>query len=108
MSRLTVAQMAGHLQRISYRPKWRFEVYEGRHEGAHIAIHAVLPDAENPGETTLVRIDSCIPPLKTFADFEEWLLWRVSICELHECREWLRRDGRPISDPHAPDAQHDL
>ena len=104
---LTVAQMVEHLEHLTYRPDWMFELYTGRHEGPHIAIHANLPDAERPGHNVVVRIDSNIPPMRTVEDFEQWLLWRLSIIEVHEAREWFRRDGRPVSDPHAPDAQHD-
>jgi hypothetical protein len=105
---LTVAEIAEHAARLTYRPGWRFDVYAGRYEGAHIAIHADLPDAENVGQTVRVRIDSNLPPFVDVEQFEAWLLWRLGIIEMHEAREWFRRDGRMISDPRAPDAQHDL
>jgi hypothetical protein len=91
-----------HLARLSYRPGWKFAVYTGRYEGPHICITADLADSVNVGQTLRVRIDSQLPP------FERWLLWRLAIIESHECREWFKRDGKAIADPHAPDAQHDL
>jgi hypothetical protein len=107
MMPVTVAELATHAKRLTYRPGWVFQVYEGAHEGPHIVIAATLPDSTRPGETVDVRIDSAVPPLDTLAQFERWLLWRLRIVESHECREWLKRDGLPIFDPHAEDAQHD-
>lgn len=105
---LSVEQIATHLERITYRPGWQFSVYPGRYEGPHICINADLADSVNAGKTVSVRIDSQLPPFETTEQFERWLLWRLAIIETHECREWLKRDGKAIADPHATDAQHDL
>jgi hypothetical protein len=39
---------------------------------------------------------------------EDWIAWRLSRLEVHEMREFLKRDGKVISDPHAPHAEHDV
>jgi hypothetical protein len=44
--------------------------------------------------------------IRTIA-LEEWLAWRLGRLEVHEMREFLKRDGRVIFDPHGADADHD-
>jgi hypothetical protein len=105
---LPLPAIAAHLARLSYRPGWTFAVYPGRYEGPHICICAELADSVRPGHVIAVRIDSQLPPFDDVEQFERWLLWRLAIIESHECREWFKRDGVAIVDPHAPDAQHDL
>lgn len=36
--------------------------------------------------------------------FGAWLMWQLDDFERHETREWLRRDGDLVDDPHAPAA----
>jgi hypothetical protein len=47
-----------------------------------------------------VRIRSLIPPMASRWEFERWLAWRLRLVEIHESREWFRRDGKPVFDPH--------
>jgi hypothetical protein len=105
---ITVAHMARHLARLTYRPGWTFQVYGGRHEGPHVVIRATLMDSTRPDRTVDIRVDSALPPFDSLEHFERWLLWRLEIIESHECREWFKRDGVPVCDPHAEHAQHDL
>jgi hypothetical protein len=104
---LSVVGMQAHLARLSYKPGWSFEVYEGRWEGPHIAIRTEVPDTYNPGETVVLDVHSMLPPMRDRAALEEWLAWRLGRLEVHEMREFLKRDGRVIFDPHGADADHD-
>jgi hypothetical protein len=105
---LTISEMAALLRRVDYRDGWRFEIYEGRHEGPHLRISTEVPDAYSPGETVPLDIHSFLPPLRDEAAFMDWLLWRLKRIEVHECREFLRLDGKAYSDPHGPEADRDL
>lgn len=105
---LTVAEMAAHLERLTYRPGWTFEVYEGRYEGPHLVIRADVPNAYQPDQTTMLDIHSMLPPMRDVGQFEEWLLWRLQRIEVHEACEWFRRDGRPVVDPHREHAGLDV
>jgi hypothetical protein len=42
---LTVEGIRAHLERLSYKDGWSFDVYEGRWEGPHIVIRTTLEDA---------------------------------------------------------------
>lgn len=105
---LTVAELQQHLTRISYRPGWAFEVREGRWEGHHIVVHAKVEDAYHPGEFVPLDIHSALPRMDSLGQFENWLADRLARIEVHEMREWLRRDGTAIFDPHADGADRDL
>jgi hypothetical protein len=105
---ISVADLAQHIKRITYRDGWVFHLYDGRHEGPHLVIAATLPDSTRPGHMVDVRIDSMLPPFDSLEHFERWLMWRLERIESHESREWFKRDGVPLFDPHAEHAQHDL
>lgn len=104
---LSVDTMQHALSKISYKPGWGFEVYEGIHEGPHIRITAELVDAYDQNKTTTIDVHSALPPSESVAQFLDWLLWRIKIIEVHEAREFFRYCDKPWSDPHAPDAGRD-
>jgi hypothetical protein len=106
---LTVSDMAAVLGRMSYKSGWRFEVYEGRHEGPHLRIAAEnIPDAYEPGVMARFDVHSSVPPMRDEDAFLDWLLWRLQRIEIHECREFMKLDGKPYSNPHGEDADKDL
>jgi hypothetical protein len=49
-------------------------------------------------------IDDWIPPLPDLEALWRFLAWRLGRIELHEMREWLRVDSRPVFNPH-PEAK---
>lgn len=105
---LTTAEVAAHLAELTYRPGWSLAVYDGRWEGQHLVITAEVVDSTHPERTTLLDVHSMLPPMRDGQALDEWLAWRLGRIEMHEMREMLRRDGRPIFDPHAPHADRDL
>lgn len=105
---LTTTELAAHLQHLTYRPGWTIHIYDGAHEGQHLVITTQVEDTTKPGTTTTLDIHSMLPPMRDTEQFETWLLWRLKRIEVHECREWFKRDGTPVSDPHAPYADRDL
>jgi hypothetical protein len=65
-------------------------------------VVADVADGYNPKQTVQVRIRSAIPPMFDTNHFGYWLLWRLDQIERHECREYLKRDGVCLFDPHDP------
>ncbi len=104
---LTTAQIAAELEKVSYKPGFRFTVYDGTWEGQHMVITTSVPDAYKPGEMTVLDVHSMLPPMRDREALWEWLAWRLGRIEIHEMREFLRVDGRPVFDPHAPFAERD-
>lgn len=104
---LTTAEIAAHLERLTYRRGWTMRVYDGAWEGQHIVITTDVEDTYNPGQTTTLDVHSMLPPMLSTADLERWLAWRLARIEIHEAREWFRRDGAPVFDPHAEHAGRD-
>jgi hypothetical protein len=105
---LTTAELARELEVITYKPGWRFRLYDGAWEGQHFVITTAVPDAYHEGRTTTLDVHSMLPPMETFAQFRRWIGWRLARIEVHEMREFLQRRGAPIFDPHAENAEHDL
>lgn len=105
---LSVETLDEHLDNITYKPGWEFEVYQGAFEGPHIRITTVCDDSYHPGEKVTLDVHSQLPPMFDLEYFEQWLLWRLMIIETHEAREFLRKDGKPIFDPHKENANRDL
>lgn len=105
---LSIPELQALLEHITYLPGYELSVYQGRHEGQHIVIRADIPDSYHPGQTVTLDIHSPLPPMRDAASFHDWLLWRCQRIASHETREWFKVDGKPYSDPHGPDADHDL
>lgn len=105
---LSTAQLAAHLERITYKTGWSFEVYDGRWEGQHIVIRTEVEDTYSPGHKVVLDVHSMLPPMRDVDDFENWLAWRLGRLEIHEMREFLKRDGEVIFDPHAEYADRDV
>ena len=108
MTLLSTQVLRAHLAKLTYKPGWAFEVYDGRWEGQHVVIRVDVPDTFNPGETVTLDVHSMLPPMRSTHQFEEWIAWRLARLEVHEMREFLKRDGRVIFNPHAPGAEHDI
>lgn len=91
---------------LVYKPGWTITVYETEFQGIWLAVAAEVEDSYHPGDSVPLRIKSPIPPMRSNADFLNWLRWRLERIEVHECHEWLRLkdDGKPLFDPHAEGA----
>lgn len=105
---LITADLAQVLARVTYKPGWRFAVYDGRFEGQHLVITTQVLDAYDPDSTVTLDVHSMLPPMRDEQQFLDWLLWRVCRIETHEAREFLRVNGVSHNDPHAEYADRDL
>lgn len=105
---LSTQDIQAHLKRITYKPGWTITAYDGRWEGQHVVVRTEVEDTYNPGTTTTLDVHSMLPPMRDTQTLEEWVAWRLQRLECHEMREFLKRDGQPIYDPHAEHADRDL
>lgn len=98
---LDVVDMAGLLERVTYRPGWTIGVHHiDPYQGPFISICGTVANSYQPDESVPLRIHSPIPPMRTEDEFFEWLLWRCTRVAVHEEMEWLQVDGKPFHDPH--------
>lgn len=104
---LTVSELQEHVKKLTYKPGWNLRVYEGLFEGAHFVVRAVMEDSYHPGQKVTLDIHSMLPPMLDTDAFENWIIWRLGRIEVHEAREWFKRDGKPVFDPHAEYAERD-
>lgn len=96
---LTRAELEDDLGRISYKPGYRFALFDHPHEGTWLRIVATVPNSTNGGTIDL-GIDVPIPPMETIDQFHRWLHWRLTRHEIHEVCEWFKVDGVAPYDPH--------
>jgi hypothetical protein len=99
-SYLTLEQLQAEIKRYTYRSGWAMSVFGDPFEGPCFYLEADVRDAYDPGKTVPLRIRAVIPPIPTREYFGEWLQKRLIEVEIHECREYLRRDGKILYDPH--------
>jgi hypothetical protein len=100
---LTIDALRAALKRVSYW-NYRMVLYQHPHEGIWLSVKGELPDADNPGHTTVVNIRTAVPPMPHETYFWVWLNWRLGRIASHEHREGFKVDGIKWDDPHAPDA----
>jgi len=97
---LSSADIREHLARVSYKPGWRFEAHDTEFEGPFVRILVDVPDSYNPGEATTLGINSIVAVNDT-DELDRWLINRIIRIESHEAREFYKRDGKIIFDPHS-------
>jgi hypothetical protein len=100
---MTLAQIQASLADVTLQPGWSVFAWQHDHEGVWVTIRARVEDAYRPGEGERIDlgINSPLPPIPDVAYLDAWLEWRLGIIARHESREWFRRGGRPVFDPHA-------
>lgn len=97
---LTTDALRSALKRVTYW-NYRMVLYQHASAGIWMSIKGELPDAENPGKTTVVNIRTAVPPMVHETAFFQWLDWRLNRVAAHEHREGFRVDGKKWIDPHA-------
>lgn len=105
---LTTGEIQEHLKKVSYKPGWAFECYDGRWEGQHLVITTEVPNSYNLKETVTLDVHSPLPPIPDVDYLNTWLMWRLQRIECHEMREFFKVDGAVVDDPHKEFADRDL
>lgn len=100
---LGLPELTELVSQVEYRPGWKITVGDDLWEGLYLRIVAPVENSYSPGETQDLGITTYISPndRRDAHCFDTFLAWRLARIESHEGREWLRRDGRAIFDPHA-------
>lgn len=98
------------LARYTYRPGWELTLDESGNLGfggvTILTVAYEAPDARNPDQTIKVVARRTVPEFALDPEldgdnfFPVWLQSVLFDVELHESREWLRRDGVLYEDPH--------
>jgi hypothetical protein len=97
---LNAHDISTHLATLTYKPGWTWELEQDPWEGHRIRFLVDVPDAYSNDHVTL-GISSWLPPMQTTEQLDLWMAWRIQRIESHEAREFLKRNGQPIFDPHA-------
>lgn len=89
------------LVRFTYKKGWSFSVSSNPY--ACFTIHFKCEDTYNPGEEIEVGKSTPLWMVPTGDEevFALWLAGEIKDVEMHESREWLKRDGKIFDDPHA-------
>lgn len=97
---ITVDDLTRWLEGVSFAPGWTINAIDTR-EGPAVVFTKTEANSRTADTDIHLRIIAHVPPhLHTRERFDDWLLWRVERIYLHEAREWLQRDSKPIFDPH--------
>lgn len=94
------------LARFTYKPGWKFSIYapllpSATSSRAWLKIDFEVEDTYRPGHQTRVGMRRPLLPYYIDADhFAHWLVREIDRAEQHETREFLKRDGVMIFDPH--------
>lgn len=101
---MTFDEMKAVLERVTFRPGWRFEFYRDPTGAAVFRCGTREPDSEQPGVTVDVFYTETLSPVRMGlldqAGFLAWIREIVTARVAHEVDEWLRLDGRPFVEPH--------
>lgn len=98
--------MQERLAQMSYRG-WQLRIYEGVFEGTILEIKAQMEDNFNPDQPFLFDCRTPIGPFLSIEQFDLALMKRLNRIAIHESMEALQIEGKPIFDPHRPDADRD-
>jgi hypothetical protein len=99
---LTLAQIRLHLDTLQYRDGVTWHATEDPWEGVKVRIQYPVEDTYQPGTSTTLGIDSYLSPNDRASEeaLDLWFCWRMWRIEGHEAREFVRRNGQPLYDPH--------
>lgn len=109
-----LAWLRAQLERHTYRPNWRMAINDERptqtsvwmHGGDHhLVVKAIVQNSYQPDRQIEIASRSMVPPylaeMRDELEFTRWLQQAIFDIEMHESREWLRRDGKLFDNPHA-------
>lgn len=106
----SVAWVRSEIARFTYKPGWRFEALAvpGPLSGGGVQVRAFMTveDTHQPGRMIEVFNVMHLSDYELAGRPAEWFAKRlanlIKDMEVHESREWLRRDGEILDNPHNP------
>lgn len=102
-----VAWLRRQVARYTYKPGWNLVVDDCDTGLVCLAVYYLAPDSYDPDRTIkIARVEAVPPYITRLRDPEAFGLWLSHVlvdAEVHESREWLRRDGKILNDPHRKD-----
>lgn len=99
---LSLEEIRDELAQLSYKDGWSWTVHEDPYEGPYIRLIGTVPDTHS-NDTINLGITTWLPPMPSRHYVAHWLFWRLERIENHECREFLKRNGKIVFDPHTCD-----
>ena len=95
--------LAAELRRYTYKPGYQLLLDRGTmRDWPRLIVKYEAPDSRDPSRRIPIVAQQIIPDLPEDAEFfATWLERALFDIEVHESREWLRRDGTVCNDPHA-------
>lgn len=104
--------VADQLRRFTYKPNWQIQLDHRVFSNPQLLITMKVEDTYRPGVEVTVAATAplALAPGVLAEDedaFARWLAHQLQAIEVHESREWLKRDGKPFDNPHAPGAAND-
>lgn len=98
---LELREIENHLKHLQYKPGWTFEIQTDLSYRPCLLVSFIAEDAYNPGRETKIGFrEALYPYYRGTKQFEEWLFGVIMKIERHEAREFFKRDGEIINDPH--------
>jgi hypothetical protein len=101
--------LRGLVQRLTYKPKWRFDLAElDREQGSQgltLCISADgIPNSLDPSTTTsFLHLMPVFPAAFNERAWQRWLLEQILLVERHESLEFFKIDGEsPYFPAHGP------
>ena len=100
--------LQSQLDRYTYRSGWAWTLH-GQSDNYWSATFTVeitfsAVDAHDPSSNCVIFSRQAIPPFvmqeRDPELFKRWFQTTIFNVEMHESREWLRRDGVLVEDPH--------
>lgn len=99
---MTLNELEDLLATISYKPGYLFKVLqEESYDLVSIRFSYFAKDAENPENIiSLVSKTTLVLPLPEKEVVLSEIKLLIKTAELHEMNEWLKVDGKHLTDPH--------
>lgn len=94
------------LKRVSYRPGFKFRLFDAHMGYNMIETTYESEDAAHPEHRTTIklRVQNVVPDLQSEEHFITWFKYDILMkIERHECEEWFRMDGKQVHNPHYQD-----
>lgn len=101
---MTFDECKAIVEKFTYKPNWRFVVEKGDGKPHMLVAHVTELDSVDPAKTLNCKRGIFIyeGADATYEDLRAIVRSLIFWHERHEQEEWLRYDGKRLSEPHPP------